>query len=646
MYVQSRRLPPLPNLLYFIRYRKNITLTNLAITKNSEDSFVWDAKVIKSEENPDISSVYADQRTMWLSSFIASLKPILLLYRTDVEAPKLLQDMPPNQILYVLDKTKTLNLQSAASNATDNRRFLGHCTPIFKTLKGLESTLTDLYMHIFSEISIFGQFSAQKSEKEYLKAILYDQCKQVQLKPALCATYEYLINVEPPKIGRKRRDSLISVFGGSGSKDTTGDKVRMLANHNLDDIMALYHGHKSTNDNLIKLSEYVNKNTKLTQVEITELAQMVSLLVRQNIFHEHNRNLKAQRAGIENVLQAIVADLNDFTISFDATMGKLLAHIVSNQPTCTVQTKLHNQFVCTRQGFVEKADLLDIHTAGHLKHYKFLSAFRLICMDREDGLHYLYNEQIHHIDPADQDRLITADGIQIDKKCLTNGYSRDDHCPDYFSSTPPNVNFIPRYGTTIFTVNNSLYFQSNLGAQLIVNNEKIDIVQPKVISKNDLPVSLIFEKNTYTLAPDDFNERSYENVHTSKLIKSELQFVLDAFHADKLIAPQDPYAKTIAQFNAVLTDASKLWNSSKVFRHATISVSSIVSLILLGGTIILIIFCCRRSDCCKNRFVPPQLPKRPTAPKVSNYHSQSDDSDYDAENQAFHLKHNRRVSRK
>ena len=399
--------------------------------------FVWNAKVIKSDK-AELSSVYAEQRIMWLKNFIVSLKPILLLYGTEVTASKLLGGAPNNQILYVLDKTKTLSLKGAYQNTTDRVKYLGHCTPIFQTLQGLESKLTDLYRHIFSEIRIFGQFSPEKDQKSYLKAILSAECSQAGIQESLCETYEFLINFETPAVGRKRRDSLISVFGG-GTKDSTGDKVRQLANHNLDDILELYHGHQSTNANLKELITFVNDNTKIAQMKSADLADIVSLLIRQNLFQEHERNIKAQRASLQSVLQAIIADLHDFSLSFDTTMGKLLKHIVSAAPTCSIQADFQNQFVCTNQGFIDRVDLLHIHTAGHLKHYEFLSAFRLLCADREDGQHYKFNEQIHHADEADQDHIITADGIKVDRKCLTNGFSRADHCHDYFLSTPPKI---------------------------------------------------------------------------------------------------------------------------------------------------------------------------------------------------------------
>ena len=599
--------------------------------------------MIKSDK-AELSSVYAENRIMWLKNFIISLKPILLLYGTDVTASKLLSGRPNNQILYVLDKTKTLSLKGASLNTTDKVRYLGHCTPIFQTLQGLESKLTDLYRHIFSEIRIFGPFSPQKDHKTYLKAVLYDECSQAGIQEALCANYEFLINFEAPTVGRKRRDSLISVFGG-GTKDSTGDKVRQLANHNLDDILELYHGHQSTNANLKELITFVNDNTKISQMKTADIADIVSLLVRQNLFQEHESNIKAQRASLQTVMQAIIADLHDFTLSFDTTIGNLLKHIVSAAPTCSVQAAFQNQFVCTNQGFIEKVDLLHIHTAGHLKHYEFLSAFRLLCADREDGRYYKFNEQIHHADEADRDNIITADGIKVNKKCLTNGFSRADHCHDYFLSAPPNVNFSPLYGSVIFTVKDKIFFQSNLGAQIIVNNEKFDIVQPKVVEKSDLPISLIFEKNTYTLTVEDFNSRSYEDIHADKLVEDELHFVLDAFHGDRIITPEDPYERSVAQFQEVLTDAAKLWHSSKVFRQTTISVSAIIAIILLVGAIILIIFCCRKSNCWRGSFAPPRLPRKPVV-KVPQYDSESDHYDDDTEKQTFRPKNNRRLARK
>ena len=280
-----------------------------------------------------------------------------------------------------------------------------------------------------------------------------------------------------------------------------------------------------------------------------------------------------------------------------------------------------------------------------MKHYEFLSAFRLLCADREDGRYYKFNEQIHHADEADRDNIITADGIKVNKKCLTNGFSRADHCHDYFLSAPPNVNFSPLYGSVIFTVKDKIFFQSNLGAQIIVNNEKFDIVQPKVVEKSDLPISLIFEKNTYTLTVEDFNSRSYEDIHADKLVEDELHFVLDAFHGDRIITPEDPYERSVAQFQEVLTDAAKLWHSSKVFRQTTISVSAIIAIILLVGAIILIIFCCRKSNCWRGSFAPPRLPRKPVV-KVPQYDSESDHYDDDTEKQTFRPKNNRRLARK
>ena len=600
-----------------------------------EDIFVWDSKIIKNAKTT-LSSVFSEKRILWIEDFITALKPILRLYRTNVEPQKLLQSSPEDEILYVLDKQKTLTLKSITSNIDDNTSYLGYCTHIFDTLKGLEKKLNDLYTHIFAEIRIFGQFSPQSNQKDYLKAILYDKCNQSDITIALCENYEYLIKFDTPAVNRRKRTSLISVFGSGETQDSTGDKVRILANHNLDNIDELFRGHQSTNKNLKEFITLVNKNTNISDLKIAGLSDLVSLLVRQNLFLQHERNLEAQRTDLQNVLQSVTGDLSNFAWSFDSTLNKLLKHMVSDNPTCTITADAQNQFTCTQQGFVQKAELLKIHTKNHLKHYEFLPAFRLICTDRADGSHYVFNEQIHHIDPLDENSLITSEGIKIDKRCLTNGYSKLNTCQDFYNNLRPNVNFVALYGSVIFTIRDKIYFQSNKGAKIVVDGATSDIVQPIALQSSKLPITLIFEGATYTLTHNEFEAQTYENVHVNKLIQGELDFVLGAFHESKIIPAKDPHQKSIEQFQAVLADASKLWNSSKVFRDATISISSIVTLIIIVG-IILLIMCCCRNNCCRSAsFNPPKVERR-KKPKVVD----SDDSDHydkDMEKQPMHKK--------
>ena len=162
------------------------------------------------------------------------------------------------------------------------------------------------------------------------------------------------------------------------------------------------------------------------------------------------------------------------------------------------------------------------------------------------------------------------------------------------------------------------------------------MVQPIALQSSKLPITLIFEGATYTLTHNEFEAQTYENVHVNKLIQGELDFVLGAFHESKIIPAKDPHQKSIEKFQAVLADAKLLWNSSKVFRDATISISSIVTLIIIVGIILLIVCCCRNNCCRSASFNPPKVERR-KKPKVVD----SDDSDHydkDMEKQPMHKK--------